>query len=42
MDKKTVKDLNVVGKKVLVRCDFNVPLNENKEITDKTRIIAAH
>ncbi len=41
MDKKTVKDLNVVGKKVLVRCDFNVPLNENKEITDKTRIIAA-
>lgn len=41
MDKKTVKDLDVVGKKVLVRCDFNVPLNENKEITDKTRIIAA-
>ncbi len=41
MDKKTVRDLDVSGKKVLVRCDFNVPLDENKNITDKTRIIAA-
>ncbi len=41
MNKKTVEDLNVSGKKVLVRCDFNVPLDENKNITDKTRIIAA-
>ena len=41
MDKKTVKDLDVSGKKVLVRCDFNVPLDENKNITDKTRIVAA-
>ena len=41
MDKKTVRDLDVNGKKVLVRCDFNVPLDENKNITDKTRIIAA-
>ena len=41
MDKKTVRDLDVSGKKVLVRCDFNVPLDENKNITDKTRIVAA-
>jgi 3-phosphoglycerate kinase len=30
-----------MGKKVLMRCDFNVPLDENKNITDKTRIVAA-
>ena len=41
MNKKTVRDLDVSGKKVLVRCDFNVPLDENKNITDKTRIVAA-
>ncbi len=41
MNKKTVKDLNVNGKKVLVRCDFNVPFDENKNITDNTRIVAA-
>ena len=41
MNKKTVKDICVKGKKVLVRCDFNVPLDENKNITDETRINAA-
>ena len=41
MNKKTVKDIDVKGKKVLVRCDFNVPLDENLNITDKTRIVAA-
>ncbi|MBR2160189.1 MAG: phosphoglycerate kinase [Clostridia bacterium] len=41
MNKKTVKDIIVNGKKVLVRVDFNVPLDENKNITDETRIIGA-
>ncbi len=41
MNKKTIKDINVKGKKVLVRCDFNVPLDENGTITDNTRITAA-
>ena len=41
MNKKTVKDIELKGKKVLVRCDFNVPMDENQNIRDNTRIIAA-
>ena len=42
MGKKTVKDIDVTGKKVLVRCDFNVPQDaETLEITDNRRIVAA-
>ena len=41
MNKKTVKDIDLKGKKVLVRCDFNVPMDENRNITDSTRIVAA-
>ena len=42
MNKKTVKDIDVNGKKVLVRCDFNVPIDsETGEITDNRRIRAA-
>ena len=41
MSKKTVKDIDLKGKKVLVRCDFNVPMDENKNITDNRRIVAA-
>ena len=41
MNKKTIEDIDVSGKKVLVRVDFNVPLDENGRITDETRIKAA-
>lgn len=40
LNKKSVDDINVKGKKVLVRCDFNVPLIEGK-ITDENRLVAA-
>ena len=42
MNKKTVRDIDVTGKRVLVRCDFNVPLDkETGKITDNRRIRAA-
>ncbi len=41
MNKKTIKDVDLKGKKVIIRCDFNVPLDENKNITDDIRIQAA-
>ena len=41
MNKKTVRDIDVKGKKVLVRCDFNVPQLEDGTITDNRRIVAA-
>ena len=40
LNKKTVDDLKVTGKRVLVRCDFNVPLKDGV-ITDENRITAA-
>ena len=41
LNKKNVEDLNVKGKKVLCRCDFNVPLDGDGNITDDNRITAA-
>ena len=41
MNKKTVRDIDLKGKKVFVRCDFNVPMDKEQNITDNTRIIAA-
>ena len=38
MNKKTIEDIQVNGKSVLVRVDFNVPLNDELQITDDTRI----
>ena len=40
-NKKSVEDIDVSGKKVIVRCDFNVPQDENGRITDDKRIVAA-
>ncbi len=41
LNKKSVDDINVKGKKVLVRCDFNVPLDADQNITDENRLVAA-
>ena len=41
MNKKTIEDIEVSGKKVLVRCDFNVPLDKEGNITDENRIVGA-
>lgn len=41
MSKLTIKDLDLAGKRVFIRCDFNVPLDENLNITDDKRIIAS-
>lgn len=40
-NKKSIEDIDVSGKRVLVRCDFNVPLDENGNITDENRITGA-
>lgn len=41
LNKKSIEDLNVEGKRVLIRCDFNVPMNDKGEITDDIRIKSA-
>src|SRR5208283_4859017 len=41
MQKMTVRDINIKGKKVIIRVDFNVPLDESFHITDDRRITAA-
>lgn len=41
MNKKTIEDVDVNGKRVLVRVDFNVPMDEDKNITDENRILGA-
>jgi 3-phosphoglycerate kinase len=41
MSKKTIRDVELKDKKVLVRVDFNVPMDEDKRITDETRILGA-
>lgn len=41
LNKKSVDDINVKGQRVLCRCDFNVPLDANQNITDATRLVAA-
>ncbi|WP_066503614.1 phosphoglycerate kinase [Abyssisolibacter fermentans] len=41
LNKKSVEDIDLKGKKVLVRCDFNVPMNDDREITNDARILGA-
>ena len=41
MNKKTIRDIDLTGKRVLIRVDFNVPMDENLEITDENRILGA-
>lgn len=41
MNKMTLKDINLKGKKIIIRVDFNVPLDENGDITDELRIVSA-
>ncbi len=41
MSKKTVKDIDLKEKRVLARCDFNVPMDQNRNITDNRRIVSA-
>ncbi|MGI6690312.1 MAG: phosphoglycerate kinase [Christensenellales bacterium] len=41
MNKKTVRDIDVKGKRILMRVDFNVPMDENGHITDESRIVGA-
>ncbi len=41
MNKKSIENIEVTGKRVLVRCDFNVPLDADKNITDENRILGA-
>ena len=41
MNKKTIRDIDLKNKKVLVRCDFNVPFDEEGKISDNRRIVAA-
>lgn len=41
LNKKTLEDMQVQGKKVLVRCDFNVPMDEDRNITDDRRITSS-
>ena len=41
MNKKSIRDINVTGKRVLMRVDYNVPMDEHEQITDDTRIVAS-